>query len=156
MRKTIVAGLAVVVAFAVGGIVYYMQSVDKPGVADPNDAKQVALGNTVYAKACAECHGANLEGEANWREPKEDGKLPAPPHDPSGHTWHHGDFLLFKYTKHGGASIAPKGFKSGMPGFADNLSDEEIWAVLAYIKSNWSEKELKRQQKITEQEKKNG
>lgn len=154
MKRIVLGALAIVAIVGVGGVVY-KQFGDKSGIADPKDIKQVALGSTVYAKACAECHGANLEGEPNWQVPKEDGGLPAPPHDSSGHTWHHGDALLFKYTKHGGASIVPKGFNSGMPGFADSLSDEEIWAVLAFIKSGWSEKELKRQQRMTEQEKKN-
>lgn len=27
--------------------------------------------------------------------------------------------------------------KSNMPGFADKMSDGEIWAVLAYIKCTW-------------------
>ncbi len=59
--------------------------------ADAANPKMVALGRTVYAEHCAECHGKNLEGEPDWRTPKADGTLPAPPHDDSGHTWHHGD-----------------------------------------------------------------
>ena len=107
------------------------------GGADPKDAAQVALGQRVYAERCASCHGAELEGQPNWRQRKHDGKLPAPPHDASGHTWHHPDSVLFKITKHGTAAAAPLDYKSDMPGFAGTLSDEEIWAVLAYIKSRW-------------------
>jgi mono/diheme cytochrome c family protein len=33
---------------------------------------------------------------------------------------------------------APPGYQSDMPGFAGELSDEEIRAVLAYIASHWS------------------
>lgn len=36
------------------------------------------------------------------------------------------------------APYAPKGYESDMPGFAGRLSDGEIWAVLAFIKSKWS------------------
>jgi mono/diheme cytochrome c family protein len=37
---------------------------------------------------------------------------------------------------------APKNYESDMPGFAGKLSDEEIWAVLAYIKSHWKSPEV--------------
>jgi len=113
--------------------------------ADAGDAGMVALGRAVYTEHCAACHGKALEGEPNWRTPKADGTLPAPPHDDSGHTWHHGDALLFRYTKEGGAAIAPAGFKSGMPGFGGTLSDAQIWAVLAFIKSTWPEPVRRRQ-----------
>jgi len=106
--------------------------------ADATNAQAVALGEKIYQENCAECHGVNLEGQPNWRSVQEDGTLPAPPHDDSGHTWHHDDQLLFNYTKLGGAGVAPPSFKSAMPGFGANLSDDEIWAVLSYIKSRWS------------------
>ena len=41
-----------------------------------------------YQEYCASCHGVNLEGQANWRSRNQDGTLPAPPHDETGHTWH--------------------------------------------------------------------
>ncbi len=31
-------------------------------------------------------------------------------------------------------------FDSGMPGFADQLSDQEIWDILGYIKSTWPQR----------------
>lgn len=117
-----------------------------PSRADADDADLVALGRTVYAEHCAECHGKNLEGEPGWRTPKADGTLPAPPHDENGHTWHHGDELLFRYTKEGGEAVVPPGFKSGMPPFGDILTDEEIWAVLAFIKSTWPDPVRRRQE----------
>ena len=104
---------------------------------DPNDAVLVALGQRVYAEQCAICHGANLEGQPNWRARLADGTLPAPPHDPSGHTWHHDDKLLFNYTKYGGQALIGSNGKSAMPGFALMLSDREIWASIAFIKSTW-------------------
>ncbi len=105
--------------------------------ADPDDAVLVALGRRVYAQQCAVCHGANLEGQPNWRVRLADGTLPAPPHDPSGHTWHHDDKLLFDYTKFGGQALIGSNGKSAMPGFGSVLSDREIWAVIAFIKSSW-------------------
>ena len=83
----------------------------------------------------AACHGVRLEGQPNWRSQLANGSLPAPPHDETGHTWHHPDQLLFDITKHGGAKNAPAGFVSGMPAFGGKLADRDIWAALAYIKS---------------------
>jgi mono/diheme cytochrome c family protein len=103
----------------------------------------VALGQKVYLQHCASCHGARLEGQPNWREHLPNGRLPAPPHDESGHTWHHPDFVLVAITKNGVVPpYAPPGYESDMPAFAAKLSDEEIWAVLAYLKSHWKSAEL--------------
>lgn len=118
---------------------------------DPEDKALVALGKTVYAAHCAECHGANLEGQPNWRSRNPDGTLPAPPHDDSGHTWHHPDRDMFNYTKNGGQALAPPGFKSAMPGFAEILTDREIWAVLSYIHTHWSPRAAERQRRIDAQ-----
>lgn len=106
--------------------------------ADPSDAARVAIGARVYAKDCAACHGPGLEGQANWRTRLPNGRLPAPPHDASGHTWHHPDHVLFAITKNGAVPpYAPAGYQSDMPPLGGRLSDDEIWAVLAYIKRQW-------------------
>ena len=97
----------------------------------------------MYARVCATCHGANLEGQPNWRARSPNGRLPAPPHDASGHTWHHPDRLLFAITKYGLVPPhSPAGYDSDMPAFGRMLSDDEIWAVLAYIKKQWSREVL--------------
>ncbi len=105
--------------------------------ADPNDSAQTARGRGIYEGRCASCHGAALQGQPNWQVRKPDGKLPAPPHDASGHTWHHPDAQLFGIVKEGVGRYAPPGYKSDMPAFAGSLTDDEIWDVLAYIKSRW-------------------
>lgn len=99
-------------------------------------------GAALYAENCAVCHGANLEGAEEWRGRQEDGTLKPPPHDVSGHTWHHTDKQLFTYTKLGGAGALPDmpDFKSGMPAFEHVLTDDQIRTVLDYIKSTWPEK----------------
>ena len=119
--------------------------------ADASNERAVEIGEGVYAENCAACHGANLEGESGWQVKKSDGTLPAPPHNDSGHTWHHDDKLLFGYTKLGGAGMLPKNIKSGMPAFGDTLSDEEIWAVLSFIKSKWSIEAQQRQASMNNQ-----
>jgi len=142
---------AVAAAVVLAGVAAYMQALTGgPTGPDPDNPEVVALGKTVYDANCAECHGANLEGEPNWRVKKPDGTLPAPPHDETGHTWHHADDLLFDITKRGGAAVAPEGFKSGMPPFADVITDAEIWAVLSFIKSRWPAPVRKRQERMSE------
>ena len=115
--------------------------------ADPGNLEQVARGKSVYAQHCASCHGANLEGQPNWQSKLPSGRMPAPPHDASGHTWHHPDSILFGITKLGlvPGKYAPPKYVSDMPAFGAQLSDAEIWAVLAYIKSAWPD-EIRRAQ----------
>lgn len=118
-----------------------------PGMrADPTDRSQVALGRVVYSQYCASCHGAKLEGQPNWRKRRADGRLPAPPHDATGHTWEHPDEILFKVTKQGFAAFAGPGYQTDMIGFGDALRDEEIWAVIAYIKSTWPPELVRRRE----------
>ena len=104
----------------------------------PDDAQLVAAGGRLYAQHCASCHGAQGEGQPNWREHGPDGLLPAPPHDPSGHTWHHPDAQLFAITKHGLAKVINQpDYRSAMPAYEGTLSDEQIVAVLSWIKAQW-------------------
>ncbi|MFN3144497.1 MAG: c-type cytochrome [Paracoccaceae bacterium] len=107
------------------------------GILPWTDAGAVAEGEVLYQDFCASCHGADLEGEPDWRTPKPSGRMPAPPHDETGHTWHHPDRQLFELTKQGVAAVVGRGYESDMMGFGDVLSDDEILAVLAYIKSTW-------------------
>ena len=100
-----------------------------------------AAGAALYATHCASCHGAQLEGQPDWRSPGPDGILPAPPHDVSGHTWHHDTPLLLEYTLKGGqaalAARGVKGFKSGMPAFEAVLSEDQVLDILGFIRSTW-------------------
>ena len=104
---------------------------------DAGDARAVARGGEVYAEHCAACHGRKLEGQPDWQSRNAQGRLPAPPHDEHGHTWHHDDGVLFEVTKYGLARHAPPGYQSDMPAFEGTLSDADIVAVLAFIKSRW-------------------
>ncbi|WP_420023958.1 c-type cytochrome (plasmid) [Cereibacter azotoformans] len=117
-----------------------------PTAADPDT---LALGRQVYANECAACHGANLEGQPDWRERLPNGRLPAPPHDASGHTWHHPDEQLLAIIREGTAAIVGNGYESDMPGFGDSLTEVEIRAVLDYIKSTWPEREADYQRQIS-------
>ncbi|WP_397474987.1 c-type cytochrome [Pusillimonas sp.] len=143
-----------VVGFAVVGIIaiYYslLRSPD-PAFIDPADKHLVMQGKVVYAKNCAVCHGGALEGQPNWRERMPNGRLPAPPHDKTGHTWHHPDAMLIDMVKNSlvPGRTAPRGYDTDMPAYRDILTDEETIAVLAYIKSSWPPKVLEAQKEVT-------
>ena len=105
-----------------------------PAVAQEQD------GRSLYETNCASCHGAQLEGQPDWMSRLPNGRLPAPPHDETGHTWHHSDGQLFRIVKEGLAAIAP-GYETDMPAFADRMTDDEIRAVIDFIKSTWPDRE---------------
>mgnify|MGYP000994527408 CR=1 FL=1 len=111
--------------------------------------RNIQAGQNLYVTNCASCHGLNLEGQPNWRSPKGDGILPAPPHNATGHTWHYDNVLLFEYTKFGGQgaikAIGITDFNSGMPAFRNVILGHDIWDVLAYIRSTWPERNQKNQ-----------
>jgi mono/diheme cytochrome c family protein len=130
----VLAGVVAIAAAAAAGYIWH--EMQRRPRADPTDSTLVALGRSVYEQHCASCHGAKLEGQPDWQRRLPSGRLPAPPHDPTGHTWHHRDQELFEMTKDGPSALAT-GYQSDMPAFCSVLSDREIWAVLAYIKSTW-------------------
>lgn len=97
-------------------------------------------GRELYLEQCASCHGVDLEGQPDWMARLPNGRLPAPPHDETGHTWHHSDRQLFRIIKEGLASIVP-GYETDMPAFGDTMTDDEISSVLDYIKGTWPERQ---------------
>jgi mono/diheme cytochrome c family protein len=140
----------IVALFASGGAaVGIWQPWQTRASADADDPRLVAEGRVIYAEHCASCHGKNLEGQANWKERLPNGRLPAPPHDASGHTWHHTDRQLFDLTKSGVSGILP-GYESDMPAFNLVLSDEQIWAVIAFIKNSWPKDIRSRQEQLNQ------
>lgn len=135
MISTIVAGLAVVIATA--GIWWRSTATASAFSEQP---VVIARGEAIYVARCASCHGGRLAGQVDWQSPRADGKMPAPPHNSDGHTWHHDSEMLVGITKHGLVPpLAPADYRSDMPAFAGVLSDEEIWAVLSFIASTWNE-----------------
>ena len=94
-------------------------------------------GGDLYRFYCASCHGRRLQGQALWQLRDQYEGRRAPPHDSTGHTWQHADDDLFAMTKYGRFPQAPKDVVSFMPAFEKSLSDDDIIAVLAFIKSRW-------------------
>lgn len=130
-RNDSMAPLAIAIAYALSA---------SQALAFLHNNPDLERGKVLYDEYCASCHGVNLEGQPDWRSTNADGAYPAPPHDASGHTWHHGDSMLQDYIKRGGQAVLDDmdvSFVSGMPAFGNSLSDEDIRAVLDYIKSTW-------------------
>jgi S-disulfanyl-L-cysteine oxidoreductase SoxD len=102
MRLRTVGLIAAGSAIAVVLGVWWMARSSPPGILKPDDASVVAMGSKLYGIHCASCHGASLEGQAeDWQRRDAEGFALAPPHDATGHTWHHPDRLLFDITKVG-------------------------------------------------------
>jgi mono/diheme cytochrome c family protein len=107
--------------------------------------ERIGTGRQLYAEHCASCHGAELHGQPDWQIRLPNGRMPAPPHDASGHTWHHSDAQLFTIVKKGVGTVVP-GYDSDMPSFEAVLSDDEIRSALAFIKSTWPDREREYQE----------
>lgn len=137
LNKAVIAGIIIASAIAVAVVTTPSSALGKIPY---QQTKNIVAGQGVYKDNCAGCHGLNLEGQPDWRKRSSEGYLPAPPHDETGHTWHHPDQMLFEFVKFGPQHFAGLNYKTIMPPYKDILSDEAIWNVLAYIKAQWPEK----------------
>lgn len=139
-------GLVAVAVLMLGGAwLWLSRDADLAGGASAGASVPLAEGETLYVANCASCHGVNGEGQPNWRTPNDQGVFPAPPHNDDGHTWHHADQQLLEIMAQGGSLP-----NSGMPGFADKLTQPQMEAVLAYIKTFWGTDQLKFQTEVTQ------
>ena len=98
--------------------------------------ERTANGESIYAATCAGCHGGP-DGSG--------GNSAAGPHGPTGHTWHHPDGQLRDFVRKG----KPSPGTVPMPAFGDSLDDNEVDAVLAYIKTWWTEEQRASQAEIS-------
>ncbi|MCW8988112.1 MAG: cytochrome c [Gammaproteobacteria bacterium] len=94
--------------------------------------KEYSYGQQLFLKNCAVCHGKHAEGGKNWRKLGKDRKFPPPPLNGTGHAWHHSTEVLVDIIKNG--TINDGG---NMPAWKNKLSDLEIEAILAFLKSHW-------------------
>lgn len=158
MKHRVHIGLALIAGAATGLAVLAQAGSDETPVegltflGEPSTAADIAAGRELYSENCASCHGAELEGQPDWQRRLENGRMPAPPHDESGHTWHHSDRNLFIVTKRGLGAIVP-GYESDMPVFEETLTDDEIADVLAFIKSTWPARQREFQAEVSANDK---
>lgn len=99
-----------------------------------HDDALISQGAGIFRAHCAVCHGANAEGDANWRKKGPDGKYPPPPLNGTAHEWHHSIPVLHEMIKNG---TPPE--EGNMPAWGGKLTDQEIDAVIAWFQSLWSD-----------------
>lgn len=146
-RRLLLFAIPLIAVIAAGGAAWTLMAREHPP-GDPEDAEQVAIGSALYGWNCARCHGDDLSGELGWAK-KEAGLSDedvndvaerlgdiAPAHDQSGSTARLEDDMLFKIIDEGPKTVLDKP-SSRMSGFHDRLSEEEIWSIIAFMKSHW-------------------
>ncbi|MBC8171643.1 MAG: c-type cytochrome [Anaerolineae bacterium] len=113
---------------------------------------QLTQGQQVYSQHCASCHGPAGQGQFPLTplEPDQTGRLGAPPHNETGHSWHHSDVVLIRYVLEGGFSDPTRFYP--MPAFGNLLNDDQIIALLAYIKTMWTPEQRDMQRQLTDEE----
>ena len=105
------------------------------GVETPRVSEEVqSNGAELYAASCQVCHG-DREGQGATGG--------TPPHNETGHTWHHPDAQLKDWVLNGK-------FPGTMPPFKDVLRGEEVHAILSYIKTWWTAEQRESQADISQ------
>lgn len=131
-------GLIVAALFACSG-----EDSNAPAVVEGADSRtqrwygpqQVEMGRQVFAENCAVCHGDAAQGlHEDWRQRLADGSFPPPPLDGSAHAWHHPLSVLVQVINEGGVPLGGQ-----MPGFAEQLDDDQKLAAIAFFQNFWSD-----------------
>ena len=109
------------------------------GCADDEPAAEVDLsrGEELYDRHCVACHGGATGGSIDDIPPR---------HNAQGHTWHHADCDLIDMVLDG---LPQREGYPEMPGFDDELSEAEVEAILAYIKTWWEPEQREVQAEVT-------
>lgn len=105
-------------------------------------------GEASYNLLCAHCHGYNGEGqlEATIANTRSLGMNLVPPSNSTGHMWEHPDQLLIRVVQEG---IQNPLDQFPMPAFGEGVAEDEIRAILAYIKRWWTDDQRNHQATLT-------
>ena len=126
----------IVLGTVVNVLVWFTPRQQEVQVALPSyPVEQVMAGRELYAANCMTCHGAQGQGYAQ-------AGVPAPALNGDMHAWHHPDSQI--------AGIVRQGIGQ-MPAVGESWSDEDIAAVLAYIKQWWEPEQLAAQTQTSQQ-----
>jgi len=127
-----------------------IQPTDSPErIAEIAASPSLQIGEQVYIRLCAHCHGYGGEGQppSSAQNTLNLGMNTVPSHNATGHTWQHPDQLLEEVIRVG---IQNPLDHFPMPSFEGRLTDEEITAVIEYIKLWWTDEQRDSQQRVTE------
>ena len=109
----------------------------KNSLVEVNDI-DIFKGMLLFASNCSSCHMNDLSGNSKWKSSFDEDELRLPPPlNGTGHTWHHNPEQLFNIIRYGYKKFDPN-YEGKMLG-NENLTDDEIWSILEYIKSIWPE-----------------
>ncbi|TDX31650.1 cbb3-type cytochrome c oxidase subunit III [Modicisalibacter xianhensis] len=112
-----------------------------------HEAEPLEAGEGIYRQYCASCHGIEGEGQPNWERQNALGELPAPPHNPEGHTWKHSDAMLYRIIAEGWRDPWNKTERLTMPAFEEVLTPQQIRLVINYLKTLWTPEQRQHQQR---------
>ena len=96
----------------------------------------IVQGLQVFGRVCAQCHGDNAEGYAN--------ELQAPALNQTEHASEHPDQQIHDWIVNGKLGLGRQ-----MPPFGEQMTDDEVHAVIAYLHTLWTPSQLEIQQDIT-------
>ncbi len=141
--------IAAVVAIVVTAAVMLIERRLASTATDADAARpaQVALGRVLYRQHCAYCHGSDREGHEDWRPDTPVASGLGPALDERSPSVDRSDREVFERVKFGGQPFLPPSTRSHMPAFEFNLTDAQIWALVAYLKSRWPEEVLARHER---------
>jgi copper transport protein len=89
----------------------------------PLTDQAIVAGQTAFQANCVACHGPGAAGDG----PAAQGMVPPPANLLEGHALYHADAEFFNWIRNGKPGTA-------MPGFSNELTDEEIWSTIHYIR----------------------
>ncbi len=109
---------------------------------------ELERGADLYQTYCRTCHGGASGGRISDSPP---------PHNSNGHTWHHSDCQLIDTVMNGSPMgqmmrLMPGGEDArAMPLFVNTLSEQDVEAILAYVKTWWRQAQRDHQARVTSQ-----
>ena len=115
----------------------------------PSPTLDEERGGQLYRTYCLSCHGGATGGSMM--------DIP-PPHNATGHTWHHSDRQLTAIILDGSGQMGEMMRQMmgtvkdtpRMPAFRGALAEEDVANILAYIKTWWTPEQREWQRRITE------
>jgi cytochrome c553 len=109
----------------------------------------LVLGEYQYNLVCAHCHGYEGQGQLAESIPQTEllGMHTVPAHNADSHVYQHPDQLLIRVIKEG---VQNPLSHFPMPAFEGALTDEQINAIIAYIKTWWTDEQRAHQAEVTQ------